>query len=82
MLILLATVISKIPRKSFDQLLDISSKGFYIFKTSDAEFSYNEVWFLDQNSKPLDLLISSELYKIVRYSVQPGDTSNKYNNYK
>ena len=82
MLILLATVISKIPRKSFDQLLDISSKGFYIFKTSDAEFSYNEVWFLDQNSKPLDLLISSELYKTVRYSVQPGDTSNKYNNYK
>ena len=82
MLILLATVISKIPRKSFDQLLDISSKGFYIFKTSDPEFSYNEVWFLDQNSKPLDLLISSELYKIVRYSVQPGDTSNKYNNYK
>ena len=73
MLILFATVISKIPRKSFDQLLDISPKDFYIFKTSHAEFSYNKVWFLDQNSEPLDLLISSELYKIVRYSVQLGD---------
>ena len=78
MLILLATVISKIPRKSFDQLLDISSKGFYIFKTSDAEFSYNEVWFTDQNSLPLEiedriyltLIIKWYSYLKIRYSIE------------
>ena len=28
---------------------------FYIFITFNSEFSYIEVWFIDQNSKPLDI---------------------------
>ena len=44
--------------KSFGHLLDISPKNciffmFYILYTS--EFSYIEVWFTDQNSKPLEI---------------------------
>ena len=39
--------------KSFGQLLDISPKPFIFLKTSDSEFPYSEVWFTDQNSKPL-----------------------------
>ena len=27
----------------------------YFLKTFDSEFSYIEVWFTDQNSKPLDV---------------------------
>ena len=27
----------------------------YIFKNYDSEFSYIEVWFTDQNSKPLEI---------------------------
>ena len=42
-----------IPNKSFGQILDISPKNFIFSKTFDSEFSYIEVWFTDQNSKPL-----------------------------
>ena len=35
--------------------MDISPKNFIFLKTFDAEFLYNEVWFTDQNSKPLDI---------------------------
>ena len=44
-----------VPNNSFGQLLDISPKSFRFLKTFDSEFSYNEVWFTDQNSKPLEI---------------------------
>ena len=43
-----------IPNKSFGQLY-ISPKNFIPLKTFDSEFSYIEVWFTDQNSKPLEI---------------------------
>ena len=44
-----------IPNKSFSQLLDISPKNFILLKTFNSEFSYIEVWFTDQNSKPPEM---------------------------
>ena len=44
-----------VPNNSFGQLLDISPKSFIFLKTFDSEFSYNEVWFTDQNSKPPEI---------------------------
>ena len=44
-----------VPNKSFGQLLDISSKNFIFLKTFNSQFSYIEVWFTDQNSKPLGI---------------------------
>ena len=44
-----------LPNKSFGQLLDISPKKFIFFKTFNSEFSFIEVWFTDQNSKPLEI---------------------------
>ena len=44
-----------IPNKSFGKLLDISPKNFIFLKTFDSKFSYSEVWFTDQNSKPLEI---------------------------
>ena len=44
-----------VPNKSFGQLLDISPKNFIFLKTFDSEFSNIEVWFTDQNSKPLEI---------------------------
>ena len=41
------------PNKSFGQLLNISPKKLIFLKNFDSEFSYIEVWFTDQNSKPL-----------------------------
>ena len=44
-----------IPDKLFGQLLDISPEHFIFLKTFDTEFSNIEVWFTDQNSKPLEI---------------------------
>ena len=46
---------TSVPNKPFDQLFDISPKSFIFLKTFDSEFLYIEVWFTDQNSKPLEL---------------------------
>ena len=47
-----------VPNKSFGELLDISPKNFIFLKAFDSELSYIEVWFINQNPKPL------EIYKI------------------
>ena len=41
--------------KPFRQLLDILPKNFIFLKTFNSEFSYIEVWFTDQNLKPLGI---------------------------
>ena len=40
---------------TFGQLLDISPKKFIFLKTFNSESSYIEVWFTDQDSKPLEI---------------------------
>ena len=44
-----------VPNKSFGQLLNILPENFIFLKTFDSEFSYIEVWFIDQNSNPLEI---------------------------
>ena len=44
-----------IPNKSFGQLLGISPKNFIFLESFDSEFSYIEIWFTDQNSKPIEI---------------------------
>ena len=44
-----------VPNKSFGQLLDILPINFIFPKTFDSEFSYVEVWFTGQKSKPLEI---------------------------
>ena len=44
-----------IPNKSFGQLPDVSPKNTIFLKTFISEFSYIEVLFPDQNSKPLKI---------------------------
>ena len=44
-----------VPNKSFDKLLDISPANFIFCLTFNCKFSYIEVWFTDQNSKPLEI---------------------------
>ena len=41
--------------KTFCQLLHISPKNSIFLKTFNSVFSYIEVWFTDQNSKPLEI---------------------------
>ena len=44
-----------VPNKSFGQLLDVPPKHFIFLKMFDSDFSYIEVYFTDQNSKPLEI---------------------------
>ena len=41
-----------VPNKSFGQLLDVSPNIFMFLKTFNSKFSYIQVWFIDQHSKP------------------------------
>ena len=44
-----------VPNKSFGSLLEISPKNHIFLKTINLEFQEFEVWFTDQNSKPLEM---------------------------
>ena len=44
-----------IPNRSFAQLLDTSLKSFIFLKNFNSDFSYIEVWFIDQMSKSLEI---------------------------
>ena len=44
-----------VSNKSFGQLLDISQKKIIFLKTFNSEFSFIEVRFTEQNSKPVEI---------------------------
>ena len=43
-----------VPNKQFGQLINISPHSLTMLNTTNTEFSSIEVWFADQNSKPLE----------------------------
>ena len=59
-----------VPNKSFRQLLDISPKNITFLQTFDSEFSYIEVWFTDQNSKPLEIKDKINITLVTNLSVK------------
>ena len=44
-----------IPNKTFGQLINIPRHAFTMMNTVNAEFTYVEVWFIDQSSKALKI---------------------------
>ena len=54
-----------VPNKLFDQLLDISPKSFIFLKILNSECFYIEVWFTDQNSKPLEIEDTIEITLVI-----------------
>ena len=56
-----------VPNKSFDLLLDTSPKNFIFLKIFDLDLLYIEVWFTDQNSKPLEIKHKKRHYLIYNY---------------
>ena len=44
-----------VPNKSFSSLLQISPTNHIFLKTFNSEYNEIEVWFTDQNSKPLEI---------------------------
>ena len=39
-----------LPNKQFDQLIIITPHSPTMLKTTNAEFSFTEIWFIDQNN--------------------------------
>ena len=67
--------------KPFGSQLEISPTNYIFLKTFNSEFQNTEVWFTDQNSKPLEIedkinltLVVKKIFIIkIRYSIEPRD---------
>ena len=44
-----------VPNKQFGQLITITHHSLTMLKTTNAEFSFIEIWFTDQNNRPLEI---------------------------
>ena len=44
-----------VPNKLFGQLITITPHSPTMLKTTNAEFSFIEIWFTDQNNRPLEI---------------------------
>ena len=44
-----------VPTKKFDQLITITLNAPNMLKATNAEFSFIEIWFTDQNNRPLEI---------------------------
>ena len=43
------------PNKQFGQLITITPQSLTMLKTTNAEFSFTEILFIDQNNRPLEI---------------------------
>ena len=48
-------LITLVPNKLFGQLITITPHSPTMLKTTNAEFSFIEIWFTDQNNRPLEI---------------------------
>ena len=55
-----------VPNKQFEQLITIAPHSLTMLNTTNTEFSSIEVWFPDQNSKPLEIEDNVKM-SLVRY---------------
>ena len=44
-----------VPNKQFGQLITIVPHSLAMMKATNAEFSFIEIWFTDQNNRPLEI---------------------------
>ena len=44
-----------VPNKQFGQLITITPHSPTMLKTTNAKFSFIEIWFPDQNNRPLEI---------------------------
>ena len=55
--------------KAFGQSLDTSPKNLIFLKTYDSEFLYVEVWFVDQNSNPIEIKDKINITLVINESI-------------
>ena len=55
-----------VPNKQFGQLFTIAPHSLTILNTTNTEFSSIELWFTDQDSKPLEIEYNANMALIIR----------------
>ena len=54
-----------VPNKKYGQLITISPERLIMLKTVNTEFSFIEIWFTDQDNRPLEIEDSVNISLIV-----------------
>ena len=54
-----------VPNKQFGQLITITPPSPTMLKTTNSEFSFIEIWFTDQNNRPLEIEDSVNITLII-----------------
>ena len=44
-----------VPNKKYGQLITVSPETLIMLKTVNTEFSFIEIWFTDQDNRPLEI---------------------------
>ena len=44
-----------VPNKNYGQLIPVSLHSLIMLKTVNTEFSFIEIWFMDQDNRPLEI---------------------------
>ena len=57
-----------VPNKQFGQLIIITPHSLTMLKTTNAEFSFIEIWFTDQNNRPLQIEANVNITLIIGIS--------------
>ena len=58
-----------VPNKQFGQLINTVPHSLTMLGTTNTEFSFIEVWFTDQNGKPLEIEYNVNLTLIIRLTL-------------
>ena len=54
-----------VPNKKYGQLITVSPHSLIMLKTDNTEFSFIEIWFTDQDNRPLEIENSVNILLIV-----------------
>ena len=54
-----------VPNKKYGQLITVSPETLIMLKTVNTEFSFIEIWFTDQDNRPLEIEDSVNISLIV-----------------
>ena len=57
-----------VPNKQFGQLITVEPHSLTMLKTTNAEFLFIEIWFTDQNNRPLEIEDSFNITLIIGIS--------------
>ena len=54
-----------VPNKKYGQLITVSPNSLIMLKTINTEFSFIEIWFMDQDNRPLEIEDSVNISLII-----------------